>query len=70
MNSKLSQSLSMHNLAASFHSDSSGSTPRGSPSSSPSSSHLALDLGALSASTSSLAEPPAPPALARLNSNP
>merc|ERR550519_811732 len=45
MNSKLTQSLSMHNLAASFHSDTSGSTPRQSPSSSPSNSQLCLDLG-------------------------
>merc|ERR1719385_588332 len=45
MNSKLTQSLSMHNLAASFHSDTSGSTPRQSPSSSPSNSQLCLNLG-------------------------
>merc|ERR550519_610400 len=56
MNSKLTQSLSMHNLAASFGSDSeaSGSTPRHSQPGSPSQSSLALDLGTFSVSSLSL----------------
>jgi len=53
MNSKLTQSLSMHNLAAGFGSsdEDSVSTPRQSPSTSPSRSSLNLDLGDLNAAT-------------------
>merc|ERR1719412_1951992 len=53
MNSKLTQSLSMHNLAAGLQSDSdsAGSPPR---QSSPSQSSLALNLGTFSASCLSL----------------
>jgi len=57
MNSKLTQSLSMHNLANTFDSDSdtgSGSTPHHSRSVSPSQSSLAMSLSNLSSSTFSL----------------